>query len=285
MMGWRRALAAAGTALLFPGGPVLALPEGAAPAEEPKHFYSLELHKPTYLLTAWDAEPHGDRQEKEVEFQFSFKKRLLNGTPLYFAYTQRAMWQIYDQEHSRPFRTQNHNPELFLDTPLDSLLGGRAGVRLGVEHESNGMATASSRSWDRAYVWPRIAYPELEHLTVEAKAWWRFPESKKRGADDPRGDDNPDIEDYLGHGELHLSQFSRGAGDALPYRRVALMFRDGTRAGTETLQVDLEYHLHNVWHFFNQGIYLHVQYFYGYGESLIDYNRRVKKLGVGFSFY
>lgn len=260
---------------------------GVARADPLLHAFPLEPHKPNYFLTTWDAEPHTGRQDKEFKFQLSFRKRLLgkDGAPLYFAYTQLAHWQWYDQEDSRPFRTQTHNPELFLDVALTPLLGGAPGVRAGVEHESNGQATAESRSWNRAYLWPRITFPHREHLTLGIKTWWRFPESKKRNDGDPTGDDNPDIEEYLGHGELHIGQFSQGAKDALPYRRVALMLRRGTRAGTATAQLDLDYHLHRVWSVFNEGIYLRVQWFYGYGESLMDYNRLVKKFGIGFSFY
>ncbi len=285
MTGWRRGLTVACAVLPMGAGLALAQSATPAPPEEPKHFYSLELHKPTYFLTTWDFEHHGDRQDKELKFQISLKKRLFDSVPLYVAYTQRALWQWYNQADSRPFRTQDHNPELFLDAQLDPLLGGRLGLRVGVEHESNGMATATSRSWNRAYVWPRLEYPDLERLSIGVKAWWRFPESKKRSPTDSTGDDNPDIEDYLGHGEVHLEQASQGSEDRLPYRRVALMLRRGTRAGTETAQLDLEYHLYRVWNFFNEGIYLHVQYFYGYGETLIDYNRLVKKWGLGFSFY
>jgi phospholipase A1 len=254
-------------------------------AEESRHALPLELHKANYFLVDWDAEPHPDRMEKEIKFQLSFKKRLFDGTPLYFAYTQQAQWQWFDREQSRPFRTQTHNPELFLDAAPDPFLGGNLGLRLGIEHESNGQSTADSRSWNRAYVWPRITYPELENLSLAVKAWWRFPESKKTRPDDPAGDDNPDIEKFLGHGELHVTQFSQGSGDALPYRRVSLMLRRGTQAGTGTTQLDLDYHLYDVWNFFNEGIYLHLQYFYGYGESLSDYNRLVKKFAVGFSIY
>jgi phospholipase A1 len=261
--------------------------ERAVWADPSTHAFPLEPHKSNYFLTTWDGEPHAGRQDKEFKFQLSFKKLILGRGqwPLYFAYSQLAHWQWYDQNDSRPFRTQTHNPEVFLDIKWNPAPSGETRVRVGFEHESNGQATGDSRSWNRAYLWPSISYPRWENLTLGVKAWWRFPESKKRGEADPNGDDNPDIEAYLGHSELYVTQFSQGPGDALPYRRLALMLRHGTRAGTVTTQLELDYHLHKVWGLFNEGIYLRVQWFYGYGESLIDYNRLVKKFGIGFSFY
>jgi phospholipase A1 len=247
--------------------------------------FSLEAHKQNYFLVTWDFEPHADRQDKEIKFQLSIKKRLLESTPIYAAYTQTAEWQWFNRENSRPFRTQTHNPEVFVDSDLDTFMGGMLGIKLGGEHESNGQSTAGSHSWDRLYVWPRITFADWENLTISAKTWWRLPEDKKKNPEDPNGDDNPDIIDYMGHGELYITQFSQGPKDDLPYRRVSLMLRKGTKAGTGTGQLDLDYNLHDLWDFFNAGIYLHFQYFYGYGESLTDYNRLVKKVGLGFSFY
>jgi phospholipase A1 len=266
-------------------GIVLLSPRAQA-ADTPSLTSSIEVYKPMYFLTTWDFEPHPGREDKELKFQISLKKRLLESVPLYVAYTQVAFWQYYDEANSRPFRSQNQNPEMFYDTPLSNrFLGGALGAKFGLEHESNGESTANSRSWNRAYFWPRLDYAALENLSLQLKAWWRFPEAKKSNPNDPAGDDNRNIEKYLGYGEFYLQQFSQGTGDELPYRRVSLMLRRGTSGGTETAQLDLAYHLFDVWHFFSQGIYLHLQAFYGYGESLIDYNHRVKKLGIGFSFY
>jgi phospholipase A1 len=243
---------------------------------------TLELHKPIFFLTGWDFTNPRDRTDKEIEFQVSIKKRLFDAVPLYFAYTQRAFWQFYDQKDSRPFRTQDHNPELFLEPAPVSLWGGSLNASFGVEHESNGMAVNGSRSWDRAYAWPRWEFPWLEHFGVGLKAWLRFPEPRKSNPSDAGGDDNPDILGYLGHGELTLSQRSHGEGEELPYRRVSLMLRKGDLPGTETFRLDLDYHLYRMWNFFNKGIYFRVHVFQGYGESLMDYNRRAQKIALGF---
>ncbi|NIP73939.1 MAG: phospholipase A, partial [Gammaproteobacteria bacterium] len=57
--------------------------------------------------------PDTEREREEAHFQISLKSRLLECFPIYFAYTQRSHWQVYDEAASRPFRETNFNPEFF----------------------------------------------------------------------------------------------------------------------------------------------------------------------------
>jgi phospholipase A1 len=71
---------------------------------------------------------------------------------LYFAYTNRSFWQLYN-ENSAPFRETNHEPEIFLLMPTDWELFGfkNSFINLGFVHQSNGRGGTLSRSWNRIY--------------------------------------------------------------------------------------------------------------------------------------
>jgi phospholipase A1 len=194
--------------------------------------------------------------------------------PWSVGYTQKSFWQIYDQQHSRPFRESNYNPELFVDCPSLAWLPDEMGLRSGVEHESNGQSVALSRSWSRAYLWPR--YQVNESFEAQLKLWYRFPEKRKRDALDAVGDDNPDIEDYLGYGELYLL-----AGEPAGHH-AQLMVRKGVRDESGTYEINGFFRLTDP--STGGGVSLMLQYFSGYGESLIDYNHRVQKVGLGVAF-
>jgi phospholipase A1 len=179
---------------------------------------------------------------------------------LWGCYTQRSFWQLYNFEDSSPFRETDYEPELLLtlSTRL-SVLGLNARfVQLGVNHQSNGQSEPLSRSWNRIVANVGI---ERGHLSVLLKGWYRVPDTE---------DDNPTLVHYMGNGELWAYYF-------LKKHRLGLMLRDNLnfRENRGAIQLEWSFPL-----FAMIGGY--VQYFRGYGESLLDFNHRVNRIGVGF---
>ena len=84
-------------------------------------------------------------------------------------------------------------------------------------------------------------------------------------------DDNPDITDYLGHGDLLLAYKWRE-------QTLALTLRNNLDLSNNRGAVQLEYTFP-----LNDRVKGYVQYFNGYGESLIDYNRSVSRFGLGIA--
>lgn len=231
----------------------------------------LKPYKENYFLPIVLGSEVEGRDVKEAKFQFSLKKKLFN-SDWYFGYTQKSFWQIYDSEHSRPFRESNYNPEVYWQSDIctkgNHELWGDVGLW---EHESNGGGVATSRSWDRSYV--RLHYENEKSLYgqlfgAELKLWNRWSESAKKSTNDPGGDDNPRILDYSGNGEIKL-RYGQPEGFM-----VTLFGRGNPKTDKGAFQADLSL----PW------FYLHMQYWTGYGESLIDYNRNMTRYGIGFIF-
>ncbi|MDH4224635.1 MAG: phospholipase A [Deltaproteobacteria bacterium] len=252
---------------------------------EPGLVFPLEPYKDNYLLFyTWDHTAGADRMAQEAVFQISLKKRARDDFPLYLAYTQKSFWQVYDDHHSRPFRETNYNPEVFVEPAWEDGTIGWS-LRLGVEHESNGQSGDQSRSWNRYYVWPQMAVPDWWGLTTSLKVWNRFQEEKKKPPADSFGDDNPRILDLLGYAEWRISLEgtsgqSDNTGDAPLGHRLDVMVRKGAQDPHGTWQVDYRFNMPTL----NRGMYVHLQYFEGYGNSLIDFDKRIKRAGIGFSF-
>ncbi len=215
----------------------------------------------------------GVADDVEVKFQFSFKLPVVkdvfhnNGT-LYFAYTNLSFWQAYNKDVSSPFRETNHEPELFLSVDNDWKLFGftNRSNAIGISHQSNGRSGLLSRSWNRIY---GLFLFDRGNFLLGIKPWYRIPEKDKASPTDPDGDDNPDIEKYLGHGELYaFYKWDR--------QTLGLMLRNNLRRHDNKGAVQLD------WTFpLSSRLKGYVQYFNGYGESLIDYNSSVNRIGVG----
>ena len=200
----------------------------------------------------------------EIKFQISFKVPVLTGVfneraRLHFAYSQISFWQAYDGSNSSPFRETNYEPELMLTLESDwSLFGFRNRFNvLGLSHQSNGRAEPLSRSWNRLYA--NLVF-ERDHLVLSFRPWWRIPEREE-------DDDNPDIEDYLGHAELRLLY-------AREERSRSALVRYNPSTGRGALQLDWTFPMHD-------RLKGYLQYFNGYGESLIDYDAQSHRIGIG----
>lgn len=216
-----------------------------------------------------EADPSKTLTKPEAAFQLSFKAKLWQdvlGKPvdLWFAYTQRSFWQLYNFDDSSPFRETNYEPELLFNIRTGFRLLGWDGrfVQFGFAHQSNGQADPLSRSWDRL-----VANLGLERgaFSLLVRGWYHFPQGAEGGG-------NPGITHYMGHGEIWGYYF-------LKKHRLGIMLRDNLNFHENRGAVQLE------WSFpLFADIGGYVQYYLGYGESLLDYNHRVNRIGVGFVF-
>ena len=217
-----------------------------------------------------------DKQEVKLQLSLkvplTYKKLLAENDGIYFGFTLKAFWQLYNKDISSPFRETNYRPELYYEAPFAyKPWDGTIITRVGFEHESNGRTQVLSRSWNRVYV--RAAFAK-ENWGVYIQPWYRIPEDEKVDDGDPttpappKGDDNPDIEDYMGHYEL---------GGAYSYGKIELtgLSRYNFSEGNGALDIGISFPLWGRLKGF-------VQYFNGYGESMIDYNHKVQRIGVGF---
>jgi phospholipase A1/A2 len=233
--------------------------------------YSDSPNEEPFLDAMGEAAADEDLDRVEAKFQLSLKFNLAEGLlgrrdRLYAGFTTLSFWQAYNRKVSAPFRETNYEPELFWTAPLDPMPFGLDGglVTLGLSHQSNGRGGTLSRSWNRVYA--ELAL-EKNNLVVSVKPWWRIPEEQKDDPADAIGDDNPDIDDYLGHFEL-TSVYRRDGHEW------SLLLRNAFHTGRGAVQLDWTFPL---W----RGIRGHAQYFNGYGESLIDYDARIERFGIG----
>ncbi|HWA12705.1 MAG TPA: phospholipase A [Burkholderiales bacterium] len=238
--------------------------DGAGPEDRDtaRFLSAFSPYEPNYFSA-------GSSGDTNARFQVSLKFRLFNPdtrTPflekLYLAYSQTSIWQI--GESSAPFYDSSYRPSVFfLDDDVQQwpFRGpSRLGFQAGFEHESNGRDSADSRSMNIAYVRPTFTLPLGQDYFVSfSPKLYAYLEKE----------DNPDIGEYRGYGDYLVKL---GALDGL---QLATTLRKGTSRDAYSAQFDLSYPLKTAT-FGNLGGYLHVQFFEGYGESLLDYNRHVR---------
>ncbi len=243
--------------------------------------FAITPHKPNYILPiSYNDTPNeapfgldstDDFSNTEIKFQFSFKAPLAEGVfngygDVYVAYTNTSWWQAYNS-NSAPFRETNHEPEAFIVLPTNYQLFGfdLKAIIPGISHQSNGRSGDLSRSWNRIYT--QFVFSR-DNMVLALKPWWRIPESDKNEENSSKGDDNPNIEKYMGYGELHF-------GYQLNEHNLGILLRNNLRKDNKgAVQLNWSFPI-------NERFRGYVQYFNGYGESLIDYDASTNRIGIG----
>jgi outer membrane phospholipase A len=243
----------------------------------PEQFFREHFHgyEPVYFVAGSEI--------PNAKFQISLRYQLLNNDGalarhapflkgLSVAYTQTSLWDL--NSPSAPFFDSSYKPEmLYVYERVD---GGKWGdwVRLdlqgGLQHESNGKAGTDSRSLNIGYFRPRLTLGRADgfQFAIQPRVWGYV------------GDltDNPDIKDYRGYGDLRLTAgWARGA-------QLSATGRIGDDWRNGAVQLDLTYPMMRLLSG-SFSVYLHAQYFNGYGESLLEYNERGDAFRIGFALY
>ncbi len=234
--------------------------------------YNIKAHRTNYFLPLSHRMSNSyndnsglehDSSTTEAEFQISIKFEI--GANLFglgevysAAYTQKSFWQIYVP--SAFFRETNYNPEIFTKIPItiDYKENGIKAIQLGFAHMSNGRGGIKERSWNYFYT---DLYFQIKPMFLDLKFWNRVEDTQ---------DYNPELLDYLGHGQVRF---------ILPYKKsiFEMKFRYGQKSKL-TSQFNFSYPV-----FLRDDLFFYLKVFNGYGESLIDYNQKIKKIGFGFS--
>ena len=202
----------------------------------------------------------------EAKFQLSFKTKVVQDLlwgkgDIWIGYTQKAHWQIYNSDISRAFREINYEPEIIFRYPVKMKVfnGEFKSIGFAFNHQSNGRDLPLSRSWNRIIF--HIGY-EIDNWNITLNPWIRSSDSD---------DENPNITKYIGNGEINVTyNYNRHEFYAIGTHPF-----DRWRGGSIQLNYvfPIKGHLRG-----------HVQFFNGYGETLIDYNHKQTTIGIGVSF-
>ena len=247
--------------------------------------YVLTPHRRNYMLPVLTtnninriqyADIEGYKQnleEYESKFQLSFKvplnkeSLLFEDDQFFFGFTVQSWWQVYSDNISKPFRETNYMPEFFYATPTGwHPFGTNTALVFGAEHLSNGRSQPLSRSWNRFYAQFVV---EKGRFVFSLKPWVRLQEDAKTDPLQSSGDDNPNITDYVGNYEF-TTAYSDGDFEYI----LKLNHAIDTGRGSAELN----------WTFPLGGKFIgYTSIFTGYGESLIDYNHKQTRFGIGIA--
>ena len=236
------------------------------------HFFGYE---PFYFIAG--------AESPNARFQISLRYQLLNRegalaqkapwlNGVSFAYTQTSLWDL--AAPSTPFFDTSYKPELlYLWKDVDRGSWGEnvdLDLQWGAMHESNGKGGVDSRSLNIVYFRPSVSLGKEDGFQVRlSPRVWFYTGGL---------DDNPDLKDYRGYVDLKTTfGWQRGF-------QLAATGRVGDDAEKASLQLDLTYPMMSL---FSRSfsLYLHAQYFTGYGESLLLYNEKGDSFRVGFGLF
>lgn len=221
------------------------------------------LYKDNYFIAGTTIGGKPTATNSDVKFQVSIAQRLTKSTLpfntyLYLFYTQKCMWNVF--ENSMPMRDFNFNPGIGLAKHLFVKNRYVGKVTLMIEHESNGRDSIESRSWNKVSLASNIFIDP--NFMVHGKVWIPIID----------GQNNQDILYYSGIYQV-------GTTFTTPNKRfgfaLTMVKRKGWNFKYNTIW-EVNYRL-----FKDENQFLFLQYYNGYGENLLDYNQYHSRLRIG----
>ena len=221
------------------------------------------LFKDNYFLGGIPIGTKPTGQNSDVKFQLSISQRLTKSklpfdSYLFLQYTQKAFWNVFQE--SLPMRDLNFNPGIGLGHLIIRKNKYIGKSYLMIEHESNGRDSIDSRSWNKVTF--ATALELNRNWEVQFKGWIPIID----------GGNNKDILKYCGI-------FQLAANFRTDNRRLqvgAVVTQRKAWFGFNT-QLELSYKFND-----RENQYLFVQYYNGYGENLLEYNKYKNMLRIGF---
>ncbi|MDR1719795.1 MAG: phospholipase A [Dysgonamonadaceae bacterium] len=222
---------------------------------------SFGMHHDNYIITGISTNKKIDKYTADAKFQMSISQRLFKSvlpfhTFLLMTYTQKSFWEIY--QNSAPFADNNYNPGFLLVKPIVHNNGLWGLMYLGFEHESNGQDSIRSRNWNY-FLFSGTHFFNI-YFSGQVKCWAGW-----------LGGANKDLYKYRGYGLFALNY--RSLEDNF---RISLVVNP--RSGFKSFNTQLELNF-KMGHKANQ--YFFVQWYNGYGESLLEYNKYCSMVRVG----
>ncbi len=221
------------------------------------------LYKDNYFIFGPSVGPRPTKENTNIKFQISIAQRLTRstlpwGTYLYLFYTQKCFWNVL--ENSMPMTDLNFNPGIGVTKPLFVKNRYIGKLTFLIEHESNGRDSIWSRSWNRVALAANVMV--TKNLMVHGKIWIPIVD----------GENNRDIVDYCGFWQAGCQVLSDNrrfmAG-------IAIVKHKGWNLNSNVI-LDLAYRI-----FERDNQYLYLQFYNGYGEGLLDYNKFHSQIRVG----
>lgn len=221
------------------------------------------LYKDNYFIFGPSVGPKPTRQNTNIKFQISIAQRLTRstlpwGTYLYLFYSQKCFWNIL--ENSMPMTDLNFNPGIGITKPLFVKNRYIGKLTFLIEHESNGRDSIWSRSWNRVALAANVMV--TPNLMVHGKIWVPIVD----------GEHNQDIVNYCGFWQIGaqvLSNNRRFIGG------ITVVKRKGWDLNSN-VTLDLAFRI-----FRKDNQYLYLQFYNGYGEGLLEYNKFHSQVRVG----
>lgn len=221
------------------------------------------LYRDNYFLVGTTLGHKPTKFNSDVKFQVSIAQRLTRSTLpgntyLFLTFTQQVAWDVF--RNSMPMRDFTFNPGIGIARPIftKDRYVGRATLLL--EHMSNGRDSIQSRSWNRIALGASIIIDDM--LTVDGKFWIPIVD----------GQNNRDILKYTGiwQGGATVMSRDKKLGGSLHFVK-----RTGWNLSFNTT-LELFW---RPWKAANE--YFFLQYYNGYGETLLDYNKFHSRVRVG----